>query len=194
MKVKVIISIVFLMLTANMSFANSKEESGADSIPASSKTIVVKQRLEIVGINHEKRWVKLKDSSGFTQQITVGEEARNFSQLSVGNIINVNLSKTIKIKAFDADTINAGSEAVAIFARTAEGQKPGVAIAGADVIVVTIAAIDLENSLVTLEDKEGNQQELQPEIPANLKKVKVGDKVAIMFMQTFSIAVDPAKQ
>jgi len=61
------------------------------------------------------------------------------------------------------------------------------------VIVVTIAAIDLENSLVTLEDEEGNLDVLRPEVPANLKKVKVGDKVAIMFMQTLSITVDKAK-
>lgn len=193
MKVKIITAIVLLMLTANMSFANSEKATGADSIPARVKTILIKQSLEVIAINHEKRWIRLKDASGFTQKITVGDEARNFSQLVVGDIINVNRSNTIKIKAFSADSVDAGAAAGAVFARTPEGQKPGAAIVGAEVIVVTIAAIDLENSLVTLEDEEGNLDVLRPEIPANLKKVKVGDKVAIMFVQTLSITVDKAK-
>jgi len=193
MKLKVIAASALLMLTANMSFADSDKASGADSIPAMEKTIVIKQRLEVMAINHEKRWVELKDASGFTQKINVGDEARNFNQLAVGDVINVNRSKTIKIKAFDADSIEAGAEAGAVFARTEEGQKPGAAIIGAEVVVVTIAAIDLTNSLVTLEDEEGNLEVLQPEIPSNLKKVKVGDKVAIMFIQSLSIAVDSAK-
>ena len=196
MKLNVIAAIATIsvsMLTANMSFADSHKASGADSLPASSKTIVMKQRLEVININHEKRWVELKDRSGFSQKINVGESARNFNQLAVGDIIDVNRSKTIKMKAFGADVIDAGAEAVAIFARTPEGQKPGVAMAGGGVVVVTIAAIDLENSLVTLEDADGNLDVLQPEITANLKKVKVGDKVAIMVVKTFSIAVNKAK-
>lgn len=196
MKVKLLTGIVLLMiLSTNMSFAKSETATGADSIPAMSKTVVVKQQLEVIGINHEKRWVQLKDTSGFVQKINVGEEARNFGQMVVGDIVTINRSNTIKIKAFSADITgtDVDSKAAAIFARTPEGQKPGAAIVGAEVVVVTIAAIDLENSLVTLEDKEGNLNVLRPQVPANLKKVKVGDKVAIMLIQTFSISVEKAK-
>jgi len=76
MIVKVIAAISVLILTANMSFANDDKATGADSIPAVSKTIIMKQRLEVININHEKRWVELKDRSGFMQKINVGEEAR----------------------------------------------------------------------------------------------------------------------
>ena len=86
------------MLISNISFANSEKASGADSIPAVTKTIVIKQRLEVTAINHEKRWVRLKDSSGFTQKINVSDAARNFDQLKVGDIVNISRSNTIKIK------------------------------------------------------------------------------------------------
>ena len=196
MKVTLLTCIVLLMtLSVNMSFAKSEAATGADSIPAISKTIVMKESLEVIGINHEKRWVQLKDASGFTQKINVGEEARNFGQMVVGDIVTISHSNTITIKAFSADIsdADADSKAAAIFARTPKGQKPGMAIVGAEVVVVTIAAIDLENSLVTLEDGEGNLNVVKPQIPANLKKVKVGDKVAIMLIKTFSIAVEKAK-
>ena len=190
MRTKIIAGIALLVLASNMSFANSEKASGASSIPATTETIVVKQSLEVVGINHDERWVELKDSSGFTQKIKVGDEVRNFDQMTKGDIVNIVRSNTIEIKAFDADAINVGKEAGAIFARAAEGQKPGVAIVDTGIIVLKIAAIDLKNSLVTLEDETGNQKIFQPKVAANLKKVKVGDKVAIMFLQTFSITVD----
>ena len=190
MKVKIIAGIALLILTSNVSFANSEKKSTADNMPASSETMVVKQSLEVVGINHDERWVELKDSSGFTQKIKVGDEVRNFAQVTKGDIVNIIRSKTIEIKAFGADAIEAGKEAAAIFARAPEGHKPGVAIVGSEVVVLTIAAIDLEKSLVTLEDKQGNQNIFKPKVAANLKKVKVGDKVAIMFIQTVSITVN----
>ncbi len=190
MKIKLIAAISLLIFVSNSSFANSEKVAKADDLPQASKTIVVKQSLEVVGIDHKARWVELKDASGLTQKINVGEEARNFSQLNVGDIVNINRSKTIKIKAFGADAVNVGSEAAAVFGRTEEGQKPGAAVVGSEIIVVTIAAIDLEKSSVTLKDKEGNSSEFKPENPANLKKVKVGDKVAIMLILTVSISVD----
>ena len=190
MKRMIIATFSLLALVLGFSFAGNVLASGADNIPSTTKKVVVKQRLEVLAIDHEKRTVQLKDASGFTQTITVGEGARNFSQLAVGDIVDVNRSKSIKIKAFGADSVNAGAEAAAVFARTPEGQKPGAAIVGSEVVVVTIAAIDLENSLVTLKDKEGNTSVLSPEIPSNLKKVKVGDKVAIMLTQTLSITVE----
>jgi len=190
MNIKLIAAASLLILASNSSFANSEKTAKADELPQSTKTIIVKQSLEVVGIDYKARWVELKDASGLTQKINVGEEARNFSQINVGDIVNINRSKTIKMKVFGADAINAGAEAAAVFARTPEGQKPGAAIVGSEIIVVTIAAIDLEKSMVTLEDKDGNRSEFKPEIPANLKKVKVGDKVAIMLIQTLSISVD----
>ena len=148
MRTKIIAGITLLVLASNMSFANSEKASGASSIPATTETIVVKQSLEVVGINHDERWVELKDSSGFTQKIKVGDEVRNFDQMTKGDIVNIVRSNTIEIKAFDADAINVGKEAGAIFARAAEGQKPGVAIVDTGIIVLKIAAIDLKNSLV----------------------------------------------
>ncbi len=193
MKKIIVATFSLLALIVSFALAGNVMAEGAGSIPSSTKKVVVKQRLEVIAIDHEKHWVQLKDASGFTQKITVGAEARNFSQLSVGDFVDVNRSKSIKIKAFGADAVNAGEDAVAIFARTPEGQKPGGAIVGSEVVVVTVAAIDLENSLVTLEDTEGHTSVLSPEVPSNLKKVKIGDKVAIMLTQTLSITVEDKK-
>jgi hypothetical protein len=66
---------------------------------------------------------------------------------------------------------------------------PAKATATAKTIVLTIAAIDLKNSLVTLKDLQGNTRTFRPRLIENLKQVKVGDKVAISFAEALAISV-----
>ncbi|MDX2506938.1 MAG: hypothetical protein QNL62_21030 [Gammaproteobacteria bacterium] len=187
MKAKVILVALFSLFMANAVLADSHK-------PARTESVVVKQQFEVISINHEERWAMLKDRSGFTKRFDISVNARNFDQLVVGDVVNISYAETIHIQAFGADAINAGEEADAIFARTPEGEKPGGAIAEAKTLVVTIAAIDLENSLVTLKDKQGNTKTFRPRLPSNLKKVKVGDKVAISFAKALAITVEKGKQ
>ena len=183
MKFKISTILAASLLVSNMAFADSHKK------PSSSESIIVKQQLEVIGIDHDARWVLLKDRSGFTRKIGVGDIVQNFNQVSIGDIIKVNYAETIHIKAFGADALKSGAEAEAVFGRAPKGQKPAVMSASAKTLVVTIANIDLENSLVTLKDKQGNTKTFRPRIIANLKKVKVGDKVAISFAEAMVISV-----
>jgi len=186
MKIRIIAAIIFALFISNTALAENQK-------PSMTKTKIVKQELTVLEINHEERLVKVQNRSGFVQVIEVDKEARNLAQVVVGDVIQINSAETIQIKAFGADAIKAGKEVEAIFARTPEGQKPGVAAAGAVTFVVTIASIDLENSLVTLKDNQGNTRTLKPRLPSNLKKVKVGDKVAISFAKAKTITVKERK-
>ncbi len=188
MKSKFIItSAIVALFVSNLTMAEQNK-------PSTTESILVEQQLEVLEINKDERWVMLKDRSGFTKKVEVGEGARNFDQLKVGDLINVNYAETIQIKAFGKDAINMGEEAEAIFARTPEGAKPGGALAAAKTIVVTISNIDLKHNLVTLKDKQGNTRTFRPEIPGKLKQVKVGDKVAISVAKAMSISVDDDKK
>lgn len=182
---KFIISSIFVatLILSNIVIADSHNK------PSSIESIVVKKELEVIGIDHDARWVKLKDRSGFTRKIDIGEDVQNFNQVAIGDVVKVNYAETIQIKAFGPDAIKAGVESEAIFGRAPKGQKPAMAGAKAQTLVVTIAKIDLQNSLVTLQDKQGNTKTFRPRITENLKKVSVGDKVAISFAEALAIDV-----
>ncbi len=187
MKLKVFIIASCLLLVSTNSFSENKDVG-------MEQTITVKQQLEVLAIDHKERWAKLKDRSGFTRTIHIGDEVKNLDQVVVGDIVNVNFSETIQIKAFGPDALKAGEEVEVAFAKAPEGEKPGKAVAVAKTIVVTISAIDLERSLVTLADKQGNTKTFSPQIPAKLKKVKVGDKVAITIAKALAITVTPSNK
>ena len=184
MKLKKSIVLATALLISPIGFADNHK------MPSSSTSIVVKQELEVIGIDHDARWVKLKDRSGFTRQIDVSEGVQNFNEVKLGDIVKVNYAETIQFKAFGADAIKSGVEAEVVFGRAPKGQKPAIAGAAAETVVVTIANIDLENSLVTLKDRQGNTKTFRPRIPANLKKVAVGDKVAISIANAMAIEVE----
>lgn len=183
MKTKVIVATLFSLFMSNVALAVNDK-------PASTESVVIKQQLEVIKIDHAERWAMLKDRSGFTKRYDISDDVRNLDQVAVGDIVSVNYAETIHIQAFGADAINAGVESEAIFARAPEGEMPGKAMAAATTVVVTIAAIDLENSVVTLKDKQGNTKTFRPRLPSNLKKVKVGDKVAVSFAKAMAITVE----
>jgi hypothetical protein len=180
-----IIAICFVTLfICNSSFADHHDDI------SSSKTIVMKKKLEVVAINHEKRWFRLKDISGFTRTIEVGDEIQNFDQISVGDMLKVRYSETVSIEVFDADSAELGDVEEALFARADKGEIPAAIGAVVKTYVVTIAEIDIKNSQVTLQDKQGNTKMFRPRIPANLKKVKIGDKVVISFATALAMKIE----
>ncbi len=188
MKLKIIItSAIIALFATNPAMADQKK-------PSTTESIVVEQQLEVVEINKDERWVLLKDRSGFTKKVEVGTSAKNFEQLKVGDVINVNYAETIQIKAFGEDAIKMGEESEAIFAHSPEGAKPGGTVTAAKTVVVTISNIDLEHNLVTLKDKQGNTKTFRPQVPSKLKQVKVGDKVAISVARAMAVTVKDDKK
>ncbi len=187
MKSKIIAIVILTLFISHTVFSDSHK-------PSKSESRVIKQQFEVVGIDHDARWVQLKDRDGFTRKVNVGSDIRNFAQIEVGDIVKVNYAETIVIKAFGADAIKAGKEVESIFARAPEGEMPAGAAATAQTIVLTISAIDLKRGLLTLKDRKGNAKTFRPRSVDNLKKVKVGDKIAISYAEALAITVEKGKE
>ncbi len=187
MKLKIIVTSLFALFMSNAAFSDQQK-------PSITESVIINQQLEVIAIDHDAGWVQLKDRSGFTKKVNVGNDIINFDQVKVGDVVNVNYAETIVIKAFGADAISAGEEIESVFARAKKGEKPAGAAASATTVVVTIASIDLENSLITLKDLKGNMKTLRPRSPSVLKKIQVGDKVAISFAKALSVKVKAANK
>ena len=182
MKIKFLIAVFFSLTINNFVLAG-------DDLPGVSEVVEASATLEVVEINHDQRWVKLKDENGDIEQIDVGSDVRNFDQVKVGDIVNIDYAEAIQIQVFNPDEVESGTYSDAAFGRTEEGQKPGLVAIENVTRIAAISAIDLENKTVTLQDKEGNTKTLKPRYPENLKKVKVGDKVMFSYTKALSISV-----
>ena len=182
MKIKFLIAVFFSLIINNFVLAG-------DDLPGVSEVIEASATLEVVEINYDQRWVKLKDENGDIEQLDVGSDVRNFDQVKVGDTVNIDYAEAIQIQVFNPDEVESGTYSDAAFGRTEEGQKPGLVAIENVTLIAAISAIDLENKTVTLQDKEGNTKTLTPRNPENLNKVKVGDKVMFSYTKAMSISV-----
>jgi hypothetical protein len=70
MKIKFLIAVFFSLIINNFVLAG-------DDLPGVSEVIEASATLEVVEINYDQRWVKLKDVNGDIEQLDVGSDVRN---------------------------------------------------------------------------------------------------------------------
>jgi Cu/Ag efflux protein CusF len=158
--------------------------------PAIEKTAVAKITAIVEKIDYDKRLVTLKGPEGNLRTIKVGEEARNFSQVKVGDKVAIEFYESILVEVLKPGEAKPGSQAGSIVGRAKPGEKPaGVAI-NTITVTATIDKIDKKAQTVTLKGPEGNKETVKVN---NLKKVKVGDNVVISYTEALAIAVEKAQ-
>lgn len=74
-------------------------------------------------------------------------------------------------------------------ATSAEGDRPGMVLAGIEVITATVEAIDLDAGTFALKGPEGNVMEFTARNAENLQKAKVGDLVVFELDRAVSLIV-----
>jgi hypothetical protein len=153
----------------------------------------VKLTATIVAIDAATRAVALKGPQGNELAVTAGPEVKNFAQMKVGDLINV--------EYVEALTLELKKGSAAPVARTeqagAAGAKPGARPAGMAGRQVTIMAevvgLDPAKQVVTLRGPQ-RTVELKVKDPAQFKLVAKGDRVEATYTEALAIAVTPAKK
>jgi len=153
----------------------------------------VKLTATIVAIDAATRAVTLKGPQGNEFAVTAGPEVKNFAQMKVGDLINVEYVEALTLELKKGST--------APVARTeqagAAGAKPGARPAGMAGRQVTIMAevvgLDPAKQVVTLRGPQ-RTVELKVNDPAQFKLVAKGDRVEATYTEALAIAVTPAKK
>lgn len=184
-----VIAAIMVFSIALVSFAVAQSSDK----PAIEKTAVAKITATVEKIDYEKRLVTLKGPEGNVRTIKVGEEARNFSQVKVGDKVAIELYESILVEVLKAGEVKPGAQAGSAVGRAKPGEKPaGVAI-NTITVTTTIDKIDKKAQTVTLKGPEGNKETIKVKDPKNLKKVKVGDNVVISYTEALAISVEKAQ-
>lgn len=166
--------------------------AGCATPPAGEVKNVVETKATIVAIDHGQRLVTLKNEQGEQIIAEVSQSVQDLERVKVGDMVVAAYSATItwkvrprdqKISAFTADP-------------AANSVKPGDQITGSVVkstsMIGTISAIDLAAGTVKLAWPDGTSQTIKAHDPSNLRKVKVGDEVDILYSEALAVALRPA--
>lgn len=144
---------------------------------------------EIVGIDKADRTVTLRGPRGNVATLEVGEEARNFDQVKVGDTVEVQYYQAVALylgKHGQQPRADAGM----VVARAPKGAKPAGYAIGAVDVAATVQAIDRTNRIVTLKGPHGHLVDVTvDESLEGFDKLKVGDLVHARHTEAIAISV-----
>lgn len=159
---------------------------------AAAMSETTKATATVMNIDKAKRIVTLKGPAGKLFDLAVGDEARNFDQIKVGDTVVVEYKEalTLELKkggmGITESTEQTGAD------RTAAGAMPGGAVGRKVTVVANVVAVDSKKHLVALRGPEGHTVDLKVQDPDQLKNIKKGDQVRAVYIEAVAIAVEPA--
>ena len=175
--------------TSEVTMEIQEVPSDATEKPAFSANILLVVTSTVIAIDHKERLVTLKDEEGNPFTFTAGEEVRNLAQVDVGDTVTAEYMENFSIRVLEAKNLEMAAVEIAAMGRTEEGEKPGVAVLGETVFVLTVEEINLKDNTFKMKNAEGVVQEFTARNPENLKKVEEGDVVLITYTEGIAISV-----
>lgn len=145
---------------------------------------------EVYGVEKIDRDLWLQGPEGNVVEMQVGEQARNFNQLEIGDQVNITFYQSIAIFLGKPGELPA-DETGKVVVRSPEGAEPGgIAVEVSD-ISASVVSINKENRSVTLKGPLGNTLTTYVD-KSNpyFDELKVGDSIHVRYTKALAIDVE----
>jgi hypothetical protein len=143
----------------------------------------------VVEIDPATRTVTLKDKKGHIVDVEVGEEARNFEQLKVGDVVTTEYREAMSLSLSKTSGPRSASERT-MEQRSSPGAKPGGTIGREITVMADVVAVNAKAKTVTLKGPH-NTVDVIVEDPEQMKNIRKGDQVQVVYTEAVAISVTP---
>jgi len=181
------IAILLWMPTAGWSQPDVKTDvtraDGKVTATGSAKVVAT-----ITAIDTATRKVTLKTKAGKVVDMNIGDEARNFDQLRVGDTVTVEYNEALSLslkKGGGAATM----EEKPIEQRAEAGAKPGGVVGREVTVTAQVVAVNKEAQTVSLKGPKGHVVDVKVEDPDQMKNIKKGDRVQAVYTEAVAVSV-----
>ncbi|MFP3557827.1 hypothetical protein SB861_45180 [Paraburkholderia sp. SIMBA_049] len=191
MKVKILLFMAALAMMACPALAQPQTSvevtKGTDKATVVGTTTVT---ATVVAIEPATRTVTLKDKRGRVVEVEVGEEARNFDQLKVGDVVTTEYREAMSLSLMKTSGARSATQRL-IEQRTPPGAKPGGTIGREITVMADVVAVNAKAKTVTLKGPQGNTVDVIVQDPEQMKNVRKGDQVEVVYTEAVAISVTP---
>ena len=140
-------------------------------------------------IKSDERIVVLKDDKGKLYPLTIGEDITDFDEIELGDKVRLEYAETFEMSV--ADTSEKLKDNISAEIQDTDSIKEFTTGKDVFVDISVIDKIDLENRIVTLKDKDGEEMSLQVDNSVKgLDKLRIGDKIKTVYTRTISISLE----
>lgn len=148
---------------------------------------------KIKSIDKKTRSVVIVGAQGNEVFMTLGEEARNFDQLHVGDLVTLTYVQALALELRKVEN-KVKSERIESeeTVRSKLGEKPAGAVRRSVRVIADVVAVNPKAQTVTL---RGPKQtvEVAVEDPARFKEIKVGNQVEALYIEAVALEVTTGK-
>lgn len=141
----------------------------------------------VVAIDMKSRLVTLRSPEDKVLVVYAGKEVVNLPQVRIGDVVALSYINMVSVRRAESGEV--WDESVMEVVRAAPGTKPGAAIGSEDTVTATIEDIDKTLQTANLRLPDDSLKIVKVKDPANLDKVKVGDRIVITSSEIVSISV-----
>jgi hypothetical protein len=147
----------------------------------------IKVTATVVALDAATRTATLKGAKGRIVDVVVPPEAKNFSEIRVGDLVTVEYMRALTLELKGPGSIRSDST------QTSTAPAPAGAVAGGAsgrqvVIMANVTAVNTKQNYVTLRGPKGNSVDVSVD-PSQLKRVKVGDQVEAVYTEAVAVTV-----
>ncbi|HMN74467.1 MAG TPA: hypothetical protein PKC97_00255 [Burkholderiaceae bacterium] len=146
----------------------------------------------VVAIDSATRTVTLKGGSGNIVDVVVPPEAKKLDEIKVGDLVTVEYARAVSLTLKKKGDGIRSSTSQSATAGAPAGAVAGGAAAHQVTILANVTAVNKKEHYVTLRGPKGNSVDLAVQDPEQLKLVKVGDQVEVVYTVAMAITVDAA--
>jgi len=186
MKTKLSIFLITLTLMASLALQNPLNANAKGIELGDGITITAK----VVGIDKADRTLTLLGSEGNVVTLEVGQEARNFDQIEIGDQLKVEYYESVALylgKHGQKPDASAGT----VVARSPKGDKPAGVIVETVEASAMIKSIDKEKRTITLKLPDGTMVTTNvDESVKTFDTLKVGDSINARYTEAIAISVE----
>jgi hypothetical protein len=163
---------------------------------AGADVTLIEAEATVDKIDKKSRVVRIKTSSGDFNELTVGPEVRNFSQIKIGDKIKVEylLSVAFEVRKPTEEEIVADGTTSEVVARAKLGEKPAGGVGQGIINIAKVESIDKVAQTVTLREVSSDLlSQVKAKYPENLSYIKVGDSIVIKTVEALAIGIEKVK-
>ena len=181
---------ISLVLAAAVALTVSIPQA-AEVVPVHGKASLAAshQVLTVSNIDHEKRRVTLMNSEGEEHTFVAGPQVRNLAQIQEGDKVSILHAEAVAVAVYPVAAAGKGRVVHTEVSRAPLGAKPYGTITRRVEITGRLAALKPKTREVTIEGKYGDLNLIAAD-DVDLSRVKVGDKVRLVYVERLSISVE----
>jgi Cu/Ag efflux protein CusF len=187
--------ILSLPLALMVSWATIAAESETSTqvkpgVPGGEVIQTTKIKATVTAIDANVRKITFVTPKDEKLVLKVCPEVVNFDQIKIGDQLLVTATEQVVIRMADAGEKIGADGGTGVIGLAPVGAKPGLLTAETLQITATVAAIDSEKRIATLQFEDGTSKIFPIRKDVDLSKRKVGEKVIIQVTEAFAILIE----